>query len=175
MTELFFKRLIDKKSGSREGKALLSYALALHGVDYAAEKKYKNEYGKEFLCFPALYYNISHTETLVCAALSDKDIGVDCETLRDISDHIKIAKRFFTKNELSQIEQSGDTEYEFFTVWTKKESYVKYLGKGFAVPFPSFDVNMLDIEQKTFEINGCIVTVTGEGAADTILINGDTI
>ncbi len=175
MTELFFKRLDCKKSGSAEGKALLSSALAQHGIDYAAEEKYKNEYGKEFLCFHALYYNISHTETLVCAAVSDADIGVDCETLREFSDHKKIAKRFFAEAEFLQTEKSSDPLREFFTVWTKKESYVKYLGKGFAVPFPSFDVNSLNAEQKTFEINGCIVTVTGDHAADTILINGDTI
>ena len=175
MTELYFKQLDCEKDGSREGKDLLARALALHGIDYGAAEKYKNEFGKEFLCSHALYYNISHTKTLVCAAVSDTDIGVDCESLRECADHMKIAKRFFTKREFLQIDGSSDPLREFFTTWTKKESYIKYTGKGFAVPLASFDLNSIDTEQKTFEINGCIVTVTGEGAADTNIINGDLI
>lgn len=175
MIRLYYKAPDCEKDGSRTGKVLLSRALSLYGVDYDAEPKYKNEYGKEYLCSGALYYNISHTKTLVCAAVSDNEVGVDCETLRQNENCENIAKRFFAEGEIRRIKQSEDPLYEFFKIWTKKESYVKYTGKGFAVPFPSFDTNALDIEQKTFEINGCAVTVTGKGAAGTMIINGDTI
>ena len=175
MISLYHKTLLSEKDGHAEGRVLLKRALSDRGTDYEAEQKYKNEYGKEYFYSNALYYNVSHTKTLVCAAVSDSEVGVDCETLRAFDDHLKIAMRFFTENEYLKIKDAADPLREFFAVWTKKESYVKYTGKGFTVPFSSFDVYSLDTEQKTFEINGCFVTVTGDGAAGTIIINGDTI
>ncbi|MBQ1846646.1 MAG: 4'-phosphopantetheinyl transferase superfamily protein [Clostridia bacterium] len=175
MIRLYHKTLLSEKDGRRAGKELLTRACAEAGVDYGSEPKYKNSRGKEYFKNAPLFYNVSHTKNLVCAAVSDTEVGVDCETVRDIPDHMKIAKRFFTRREFEEIEQSGDTLYAFLTVWTKKESFIKQTGEGFATPLSSFDVRELSARQKTFETNGAIVTVTGDGAADTIIINGDTI
>ena len=175
MIRLYYRTLLSPKDGSAAGRALLRTACAEYGVDYKAEPKYKNGYGKEYFKNAPLYYNVSHTKNLVCAAASPAEIGVDCETVRDLPDHLHIAKRFFTQREYESIKYSDEPLKTFFALWTTKESYIKYLGKGFAVPLPSFDVSELDVQQKTFEINGAFVTVTGDGASDIKIINGDTL
>ena len=169
MIRLYYRTLLSPKDGSAAGRALLRTVCAEYGVDYKAEPKYKNGYGKEYFKNAPLYYNVSHTKNLVCAAASPG------ETVRDLPDHLNISKRFFTQREYESVKYSEEPLKTFFALWTKKESYVKYLGKGFAVPLSSFDVGELDAEQKTFEINGAFVTVTGGGAGDTIIINGDMI
>ena len=175
MIRLYYRTILSDKDGSGAGKALLSDACDEFGVNYYEELKFKNAYGKEYFKTVPLYYNVSHTKNLVCAVLSDCEVGVDCETVRDMADHLKIAKRFFTKSEFESIEQSDAPLNAFFALWTKKESYIKYLGKGFAVPLSSFDIKDIEHIQKTFEINGAFVTVTGDDASETIIINGDIL
>ncbi len=175
MIRLYYRTLLSPGDGSAAGRALLLTACAEYGVDYGAEPRYKNGYGKEYFKNAPLYYNVSHTKNLVCAAISASEIGVDCETVRDLPDHLHIAKRFFTESEFESVRQSDTPLQTFFALWTKKESYVKYLGKGFAVPLSSFDIKDIENIQKTFEINGAFVTLTGDNASDTIFINGDTL
>ena len=50
MISLYHKTLLSEKDGHAEGKALLIRALADRGADYEAERKYKNEFGKEYFC-----------------------------------------------------------------------------------------------------------------------------
>jgi len=105
----------------------------------------KNEYGKpHFKDYPELYFNISHTRNAVCVSILDKPTGIDIERIR-IAD-IRIAERFFASNELKYIIASPKPNECFYEVWTKKEAYIKYLGKGLSVPLNSFDVFNEDFE-----------------------------
>lgn len=53
---------------------------------------------------------------------------------------MKMAKRFFTVEEAEFINKSTDRNSAFFEIWTKKESFVKAVGKGLAIPLNSFSV-----------------------------------
>jgi 4'-phosphopantetheinyl transferase len=111
-------------------------------VDGAILKIHKNEYGKPFLGdYPYIHYNISHTKGVIVCAISDLPVGVDIEMVKPFNRYI--VKRCFTHNELDYIFDSIDNEGQnerYAEIWTKKEAYVKWLGKGIAIPFESFDV-----------------------------------
>ncbi len=66
-----------------------------------------------------MFFNISHSEDLVVLALADCEIGIDIEKIRDVD--FKIAEKYFDK--------VVSNNEEFFDIWTKKESVIKYLGK----------------------------------------------
>ena len=97
-----------------------------------------NKYGKPFLAIsPHLHYNISHAGHYVACAFSDEPIGIDIEIITPID--LKIAERFFAPNETTYIMESEET-LRFYEVWTKKESRIKFEGKGLHIPLPSFSV-----------------------------------
>ncbi len=89
----------------------------------------RTENGKPFLAntsFP-LYFSVTHTNEKVFIAFSDKEIGVDGESIERHTDFLPILKRFPLK-ERHEIH----SEREFLLHWTAKESAVKYLGTTLA-------------------------------------------
>ena len=97
-----------------------------------------NSYGKPFLVNrPNIHFNISHAGNYVVCAVSDEPVGVDIEIMKPIE--MKIAERFFASDEVKYI-KSDDTVYRFYEVWTKKESKIKWEGKGLHMPLTSFSV-----------------------------------
>ena len=72
-------------------------------------------------------------------AFSDKEVGIDVEKVK--GDRRKIAKRFFTTSEISDMELLGnETEqvHYFYQLWTLKESYMKAIGRGMTMSLKSF-------------------------------------
>ncbi len=95
------------------------------------------------------FISISHSDGLCLAALSDSEIGVDAERMTgDTLRLIKLAKRFFTPGEAEYVKEAP--EKRFFEIWCKKESYMKYTGKGFSLPMNSFSVFELPIRYSHF-------------------------
>lgn len=89
-------------------------------------------------------FNLSHSgELALCAISADAQIGVDVERVRPIEDVEKLATRFLSPEESSQI-LGCDLKNRldrFFEIWTAKESYLKALGVGISgqldEPLPS--------------------------------------
>lgn len=118
-------------------RTLLSEAL---GCEKSKVSFAYGEFGKPLLKDGSYYFNISHCEDIVVAAVSDRPIGIDVERIREISPFI--AKKYFSPNE--QIYLFGHTprdfDYErvlspearmrFFELWTAKEAYLKCRGTG---------------------------------------------
>lgn len=84
-----------------------------------------NEFGKPYAENADVEFSVSHSKDAVVCAVSDKDIGVDIEKIREV--RFKIAERFATAEELSYI---GDSAERFFEIWTLKEAYFKCIGTG---------------------------------------------
>jgi 4'-phosphopantetheinyl transferase len=63
--------------------------------------------------------------------------------VRPISDAERIAATFFHPLEYTSLMNAPDeVRMEvFFTLWTKKEAYLKALGTGLSVPLDSFSVS----------------------------------
>jgi 4'-phosphopantetheinyl transferase len=106
-----------------------------YGADPAELVIEADAHEKPFLTeYPGFHFSVSHTRGLLVIAVSDREVGVDAEKLRPV--RMKVADRFFTPHERGSITSQED----FFTVWTRKEAYLKYTGTGIRVPLDSFDV-----------------------------------
>ena len=97
-----------------------------------------NEYGKPLLINnPQIHFNISHTGHYIVCAVSDKPVGIDIELIKTID--MVIAERFFMPDETAFI-MDGEQEKRFYEIWTRKESHIKWEGKGLHKPLNSFSV-----------------------------------
>lgn len=106
-----------------------------------------------------IHLSISHSNNIVVVAISKHSVGVDIEyVLKDV-DYNKLANRLFNINESSKIHTLND----FYDVWTKKESYLKYLKDFKNISLKSF--NVFDLYQKFIridKINNYIINVYSE-------------
>ena len=87
-------------------------------------------------------FNMSHAGDLVLIALSyGRRIGVDVEKIRPTDDFSVIAESHFTPAESAFLfrHAPADRARAFFRCWTRKEAYIKALGKGLSIPLNSFD------------------------------------
>ena len=130
----------------------------IYGIDKDDIVINENEYGCPKLVGKDIHFSISHAGIFVAVAFSDKETGVDIEHKDDRGG--LITRRMFTENERQHVE-SADNEEEvkkrFLFVWTRKESYLKYIGEGIRRPLISFDVmsgEELGVVFETKEISG---------------------
>lgn len=86
-----------------------------------------DERGKPFLKEKE-QFNMSHSGDIVVVAFSDEKLGVDVEKHADF-DSASVTS-FFHKAEQHFIENAPNREEAFFTVWTRKEAYLKAKGVG---------------------------------------------
>lgn len=94
--------------------------------------------GKPYTESAPVHFSISHSKNIAVCAISDKPVGIDIEFIRDVN--LNIAKRQFAPDEARYVFEKWDlSKRRFFEVWTRKEAYVKLLGKGITY-FPKFTV-----------------------------------
>lgn len=123
-----------------------------------------NKYGKPYLNNNfGLYFNISHSHNAIVVVVSNRPVGVDVEKI--VKTNLKIVQRFFDEDEQNYIfSKDFDRDIRFYEVWTKKEAYMKYLGKGLHIPLNSFSVINKIIKNffKTYRINKYQISVCSE-------------
>ena len=95
-----------------------AFSYDAHGKPYFAE-------------YPDIHFNISHCHQGVACALADRPVGVDIEEIRY---HGQVAEKVLNSNELEQVNSAADPAEKFAEFWTRKESFVKLIGKGLTVP-----------------------------------------
>jgi 4'-phosphopantetheinyl transferase len=106
-------------------------------------------YGKPYLqnIFRlGLSFNLAHSSDLAVYAFGlDRQIGVDVECVRELPDAQSIARRFFTEEEYRDLQAlPEDTRLTgFYNCWTRKEAYLKAIGKGLSVPLQAFRVSLI--------------------------------
>lgn len=124
----------------------------------------KGRYGKPHIKgYPNFHYNISHTRNAIAIALSDNSIGVDIEKVGKAQ--LKIATLFFTTIEQEYINEAfSKADIRFYEVWTKKEAYIKYIGKGLSMPLNSFNTLDKTISEKiqSFNKDEYIISICSE-------------
>ena len=88
-----------------------------------------------------LHFSLSHSGHYAMVAFSDYPIGCDIEQPGNLD--MRIAKRFFCASEYnliaSQMDENAQREM-FYQLWTIKESYLKAIGLGLALPMNNFEV-----------------------------------
>ncbi len=104
-----------------------------------------NTHGKPFLPENRIHFNVSHSKQLGLIALDPLTaIGIDIEWMRPDFGGLKIANRFFSEQEVKELEQLDKSEQKkgFFNGWSRKEAYIKARGKGLAIPLSQFTVQL---------------------------------
>lgn len=121
----------------------------------------KDKYGNPSLQgFPKFQYNVSHTKNAIVVGFSNYPLGVDIEKI--LKSEQLVAERSFCPNEIRYMQSHPDKQDNlFYKIWTQKEAYLKYIGKGITVPMKSIDVTSNELIKllKTVEIEDYILTL----------------
>jgi len=91
---------------------------------------------------PSLHFNISHSQDFAAIAISRKKIGLDIEYMAEDFKFTDLLLDVFENKEILAIQNADNKKIAFYTSWTRKEAFVKALGKGIDEDFkyiPSLD------------------------------------
>jgi 4'-phosphopantetheinyl transferase len=106
-------------------------------------------FGKPFVTkptgLPGLEFNLSHSGDMVLVGVCHRRrVGIDVEEIRPIDDLLSIAEMYFTPDEFAFIHRQlpSDRERTFLHCWTRKEAYVKAVGKGLMIPLSSIETHV---------------------------------
>lgn len=115
---------------------------------------------------PYLNISISHSEDYQVYAVSARPVGIDIQSFNKASGVawtmegcLAVAERFFAPDEAAYVregsqlhemvfENNQECLKRFFRIWTEKESYVKYVGRGIDDYFSRFSAMELAAEKK---------------------------
>ena len=104
------------------------------------------EHGKPALTsHKGINFNLAHSGDYALIAITrGRRVGVDVERVRQDLEMEKIARRYFSKREVSELMAlpQEDRKVAFFNCWTRKEAYIKAHGLGLSQPLDSFDVSL---------------------------------
>ena len=104
-----------------------------------------DSYGKPHLRGEALLsFNLSHSGNLSLLALGeDKKLGIGIERIDRTVNVDEVPRRFFSPIEVEQIHglPSESRELAFFVCWSRKEAFVKAVGRGLSFPLDGFSVS----------------------------------
>jgi 4'-phosphopantetheinyl transferase len=106
---------------------------------------FANDYGKPALQDQKLEFNLSHSGDFALVAITrEHKVGVDVERIRQGISSQVIARQYFSKSEVAELQRLPPEQREaaFFTCWTRKEAYIKAQGLGLSLPLESFDVSL---------------------------------
>ena len=147
--EILKKSDINDRKRSLAGDILIKkYLSKLYGIPQEKIEIKKGAYGKPYVLNLPAHFNVSHSGDYTVVAIGDRPIGIDIEVIKDFS--AILAKKLFNDDELQYISGSSATrkkslmQMSFFEIWTAKEAYLKYLGRGI-----SGGINSL-----SFKLNG---------------------
>jgi 4'-phosphopantetheinyl transferase len=108
-----------------------------------------NEYGKPALAHlpqgTHVHFNLSHSGELALFAFAyDRQVGIDVEYKRSDVDYEGIARISFSSIEQAVLRSLPNEVMQeaFYNCWTRKEAYIKALGKGLSHPLDQFDVSL---------------------------------
>lgn len=118
-------------------RAMLRQTLASYlAVDPASLRFETGTFGKPQLACGSLHFNLSHTaDHLLIAVANFPDVGIDIERVNPRDKLDALAKRVFSDRELLLWRQLSSEQQliGFYRLWTKKEAFVKAVGRGIAL------------------------------------------
>lgn len=125
------KRRMDKilspnrKKQSIVGKMLLDELLKTsYGISYFDVEIIYSSSGKPYINNKNIFFSISHSFDFAACCISEKEIGIDIEKIREINIHD--LKWFATENEIRYIMQtSAEIKKRSFQIFTLKEALLK--------------------------------------------------
>ncbi len=114
--------------------------------------------GKPFCkSHPEIYFSLSHSGDFLALAVSDREIGIDIEKIREAKENL--IRRVCSENEIKKIYSSENPDRVFTEIWTKKEAYLKALGTGIDRKLSSIDTTSESLSFTTETTGNFIVSV----------------
>lgn len=133
---------------------LLKLALDEFGLGDKIDQIETGVYGKPYLKHTEFHFSLSHSGHYAICAFSNAPIGADLQQIKE-----KLPRRttrILSDTEKAYLEQLTEAEQirTFYRLWARKESLIKWDGRGLRLP----------IEQLSFVQQGILVdTITFEG------------
>jgi len=128
------------------GRGGLRYVLSRYlGVKPEELRFSYGPFGKPSLVGSEVRFNMSHSHGVALFAVAaDRELGVDVEHVRADFATEDIARRFFSPVEVETFNAVPSEEQvaAFFRCWTRKEAYIKAIGRGLSEPLDAFDVTL---------------------------------
>lgn len=121
-------------------RALLRLVLSQHtGWPAASLAFVDGDCGKPALLRPhRVHFNVSHSGGMALIAVAPAEVGIDIERIGGDIDYAAVAQSVFSPAEIGVIR--GATEIgkrdAFFSIWARKEAYLKATGRGFSSNLP---------------------------------------
>ncbi len=106
-----------------------------------------NSHGKPYIKGQNISFNVSHSYGKALIGMTRSAVlGLDIEKIRDKIDWLGLSRRYFSKKESQELKNAEPESVKklFFTCWTRKEAFVKALGRGIGYGLGNFDVAFLD-------------------------------
>ena len=126
----------------------LVFSYGVHGKPYLSEA----------LGYSTIRFNQAGSNGLALYAFSkNRDVGIDLEYMRDLADAQQIVNGSFSECEKEAYNALPEREKPeaFFKCWTRKEAFIKAVGKGLYFPLDQFDVSFsIDEPAKIISIKG---------------------
>ena len=133
--EIEKKKNLDDRKRSLAGDILIKKCLSkLYHIDEKELVFAKGEHGKPYVLNLPAHFSVSHSLKYTVVAISNEPIGIDTEVIRDFSAIVAhktfnpIEKEYVAGN--TPFRQKTQMEKAFYEIWTAKEAYIKYTGKG---------------------------------------------
>lgn len=121
-----------------ESEDIISNLAETEGADWGNISH--NESGMPVLSC-GLFISISDTKNYWCCAVDEKPVGVDLEEPRKVK--VSLASRLHNREQkyLAGLEaESSEWNREILSIWTRKESYMKFCGEGLRLGLNKFSV-----------------------------------
>ena len=123
--------------------------------------------GKPYVVDGSLMISLAHSKNWAACSVGEVGNGVDVE--EDFSDALAIAQNFFTAQEYQQLcNLDGQAQSKkFLSIWTIKESFAKFTGRGIDDDFAAIDTAEIlsgrgNVVGKNFFVSGAVVGVCSE-------------
>jgi 4'-phosphopantetheinyl transferase len=120
----------------------------LTGVTPQALEFAYGDHGKPALRPDRIHFNLSHSDHwAIVGATRAAPVGVDVERINADRANPAIARRFFARQEIADLECLPPSEYTnaFFQCWARKEAVLKAVGTGISGGLSSFAVPVGDM------------------------------
>lgn len=140
--------LKNKNDVSLKAWSFLYDILQKYNINLLKEQIVFNEFGKPYLKTKKIYFNISHSKNLIAIIISDKECAIDIQYVDNKKEHDKYINKILSDNEKVIYNTHLDKISYFYELWTKKETYYKYLGTGINISDLSKIKNYEGIETK---------------------------
>lgn len=128
------------KGGQQRTEDLVRRATKLYMKEEQFPEKFSDqilraERGKPYFKECSIEFSVSHTSDLWVCLMDSEPVGVDVQVIRKCRSE-QVARRYYTGEEQAYIRTEG--EQAFFQIWTRKEAYAKYTGRGLTEDIKDF-------------------------------------